>query len=258
MNALATLTSGSAASITSAEIAELTGKRHDNVRRTIETLIEQGVIALPQIEEKPTAGRPSKEYTFTGDQGKRDSIVVVAQLSPEFTARLVDRWQELEQQAALSAFNLPKTLPEAMRLAADALDGKAAAEAKVLTLQTKIEADAPKVLFASKVEVAPDSITKGQAAKIIGTGRNRFAAWLREIRWCNRFNEPYQDKIEAGLLDVKLASWEHPDHGLRQSVTTLITGKGLVKLQQLWAEHQKAIKDALQPSIDLLEPEEAV
>jgi hypothetical protein len=37
-----------------------------------------------------------KHYRFTGEQGKRDSIVVVAQLSPEFTARLVDRWQELE------------------------------------------------------------------------------------------------------------------------------------------------------------------
>lgn len=31
---------------------------------------------------------------------KRDSFVVVAQLSPEFTAALVDRWQELERQAA--------------------------------------------------------------------------------------------------------------------------------------------------------------
>ena len=35
-------------------------KRHDNVKRTIETLVERGVIASPQIEEKPTAGRPAK------------------------------------------------------------------------------------------------------------------------------------------------------------------------------------------------------
>lgn len=48
------------------------------------------------MEEKPTAGRPAVEYVFSGEQGKRDSIIVVAQLSPEFTARLVDRWQELE------------------------------------------------------------------------------------------------------------------------------------------------------------------
>ncbi|MEQ6329071.1 Rha family transcriptional regulator [Pseudomonas chengduensis] len=89
------------ATMTSLEIAELTGKRHDNVKRTIETLMGQGVITSPQIEEKPsTGGRPGSEYRFSGDQGKRDSIIVVAQLSPEFTARLVDRWQELESQLA--------------------------------------------------------------------------------------------------------------------------------------------------------------
>ncbi|HEJ4522606.1 TPA: Rha family transcriptional regulator [Pseudomonas aeruginosa] len=89
-----------AATMTSREIADLVGSRHDNVRVTIERLAERGVIALPAMQEKPTAGRPTQEYVFTGDQGKRDSIIVVAQLCPEFTAQLVDRWQELEQQAS--------------------------------------------------------------------------------------------------------------------------------------------------------------
>ena len=91
---------GQAATMTSREIADLVGSRHDNVRVTIERLAERGVIALPAMQEQPTAGRPTQEYVFTGDQGKRDSIIVVAQLCPEFTARLVDRWQELEQQAS--------------------------------------------------------------------------------------------------------------------------------------------------------------
>lgn len=85
-------------SMTSIEIAELVGKRHDNVKRTIETLIFRGVITSPQIEEKPTAGRPTTYYLFEGEQGKRDSIIVVAQLCPEFTAHLVDRWRELEEE----------------------------------------------------------------------------------------------------------------------------------------------------------------
>ena len=59
------------------------------------------------MQEKPTAGRPSREYIFSGERGKRDSIVVVAQLSPEFTARLVDRWQQLEQQAATRKLPTP-------------------------------------------------------------------------------------------------------------------------------------------------------
>lgn len=36
--------------MTSIEISELTGKRHDNVKRTIETLAKNGVIRPPQIE----------------------------------------------------------------------------------------------------------------------------------------------------------------------------------------------------------------
>ena len=81
-------------SMTSLEIAELVEKRHDNVKRTI----LRGVITSPQIEEKPTAGRPTSIYVFESEEGKRDSIIVVAQLSPEFTARLVDRWKELEEE----------------------------------------------------------------------------------------------------------------------------------------------------------------
>ena len=91
-------------SMTSIEIAELVGKRHDNVKRTIETLDKGGVIVRPQIEvfEKINnlgLRRSVEAYVFEGEQGKRDSIIVVAQLSPEFTARLVDRWRELEEQA---------------------------------------------------------------------------------------------------------------------------------------------------------------
>ncbi|SPW74216.1 DNA-binding protein from phage origin [Escherichia coli] len=37
--------------MTSIEIAELVGKRHDNVKRTIEVLTKGGVIQFPQIEE---------------------------------------------------------------------------------------------------------------------------------------------------------------------------------------------------------------
>lgn len=91
--------------MTSIEIAELVGKRHDNVKRTIETLVEQAVISLPQIEEvkiqRDRRLETSQAYIFEGEKGKRDSIVVVAQLSPQFTARLVDRWAELEQGLAV-------------------------------------------------------------------------------------------------------------------------------------------------------------
>ncbi|ENI6547729.1 Rha family transcriptional regulator [Escherichia coli] len=91
------------ASMTSVEIAELVGSRPDSVKRTIETLAKKGIIQFPQtveIENKQSLGprRFSSAYVFEGERGKRDCIIVVAQLCPEFTARLVDRWRELEEQ----------------------------------------------------------------------------------------------------------------------------------------------------------------
>lgn len=70
-----------------------------------------------------------------------------------------------------------------------------------------------------------------QAAKILGTGQRRLFAFLRQQHWVSRHNEPYQAKIEQGLLDVKISDWSHPTQGLQKSVTTLVTGKGLSKLQ---------------------------
>ncbi|MBV5310892.1 Rha family transcriptional regulator [Chromatium okenii] len=85
--------------MTSKEIAELVEKRHDNVKRTIETLADQGVISHPQIEGGIKAANGVVEQLYVFDhEHKRDTFIVVAQLSPQFTARLVDRWQELEAQ----------------------------------------------------------------------------------------------------------------------------------------------------------------
>ncbi|HAV8804365.1 Rha family transcriptional regulator [Escherichia coli] len=91
------------ASMTSVEIAELVGSRHDKVKQSIERLAERRIIQLPPMGISENINglgltQKSKHYLFEGERGKRDSIIVVAQLCPEFTARLVDRWRELEEQ----------------------------------------------------------------------------------------------------------------------------------------------------------------
>ena len=86
--------------MSSREIAEVVESRHDSVKRTMDTLAEKKLIAFTQTVEKATGGRPGTVYHV----GKRDSYVVVAQLSPEFTARLVDRWEALESGKAQPAF----------------------------------------------------------------------------------------------------------------------------------------------------------
>jgi len=93
--------------MSSLEVAGLVEKRHDNVKRTIETLVNAGVLVQPQIEDEQftdSVGRERTTKIYLLD--KRSSLIVVAQLSPEFTARIVDRWQELEEQQTLQ---MPET-----------------------------------------------------------------------------------------------------------------------------------------------------
>ncbi|MCW4147920.1 Rha family transcriptional regulator [Halomonas sp. 18H] len=98
---------------TFSEISIVVEARHDSVKRTIERLASRDVIEFPPVVEIPTTTKRITEYRV----GKRDSYVIVAQLSPEFTARLVDRWQELEKQVAQP--QVPQSFAEALRLAAD-------------------------------------------------------------------------------------------------------------------------------------------
>lgn len=88
-------------SMSSLQIAELVQSRHSDVKRTIERLALNDAIQLPPLakvknHQALSNNNTSKAYIFTGEQGKLDSITVVAQLCPLFTARMVKRWQELE------------------------------------------------------------------------------------------------------------------------------------------------------------------
>jgi len=107
-----------AITMSSRQIAELLDCRHDSVKRTIERLALKGVITQPpMVDESYKDGSGRTVVMGVYHVGKRDSYVIVAQLSPEFTARLVDRWQELEAAVAAPAA-IPTSFAEALRLAA--------------------------------------------------------------------------------------------------------------------------------------------
>ncbi|KRP74856.1 hypothetical protein TX23_01345 [Pseudomonas paralactis] len=133
-------------------------------------------------------------------------------------------------------FSVPQTRADALRLAADLEEQNAALAIENHKLEVKVEQDAPKVAFHDMVVVSHKKYNAAQAAKIIGTGRTRLLQFMRQKGWVTRSNEPYQAKIEAGLLDVKLGTFEHPIDGTIPTCSTLITGKGLTKLEALWRE----------------------
>lgn len=141
--------------MSSREIAAVTNLRHDNVKRTMESLQSKSLITFTQSEEKG-AGRPAVLFHVN----KRDSYVVVAQLSPEFTAVLVDRWQELEQKQAPQ---IPTNFAEALQLAAD--------QAKQLELA------APKVAFVENLVDRTSLMNASQVAQ----KHKKSAVWLNKV-----------------------------------------------------------------------------
>lgn len=234
------IATSNAPTMSSREISDLTGKRHDNVKRVIEALAEQGVIGFPQIEEIPTATKPVSVFVFTGEQGKRDSIIVVAQLSPEFTARLVDRWRELEalmpnSHNALPNFSNPV---EAARAWADQVE-----ESQKLALENKAKDDAlaaaaPKVAGFDRIAGAEGSITIREAANTLRVPERKFVQWLIMNDWCYRRAGhksllAYADKVKAGYLFLKQTPIRdiHTDEE-RLSEQVRITPLGLTALDR--------------------------
>lgn len=216
------LMNGNAIKMTSIEIAELVGSRHDKVKQSIERLASRGVIRNPPMvifEKINNLGllRGVEAYVFEGEQGKRDSIIVVAQLSPEFTARLVDRWRELEWATA----KIPQTFSEALRLAADLAEQK-------MQLENQLAIAAPKVEFADRVGEA-SGILIGNFAKVVGIGPNKLFAWMRDhkilIASGSRRNVPMQEYMDRGYFTVKETA-VNTNHGIQISFTTKITGRG--------------------------------
>ena len=220
--------------MTSVEIAALVERRHDNVKRTIETLVNQGVICQPQFEDgiKSANGVVQKHYVFSGEQGKLDSITVVAQLCPQFTARLVKRWYELEQQLAKPADPIDMlSNPVAMR---NLLLGYTE---KVIELESKLEETKPKVQALDRLATADGSLCITDAAKQLQMRPKDLFAYLSINQWIYRRTGcanwiAYQDKIQQGLLEHKTTEVTRSDGSTKISDQVRILPKGLTKLAE--------------------------
>jgi phage antirepressor YoqD-like protein len=232
--------------MSSREIAELTGKRHDHVMRDIRNMLSELEITDPKFGGTYLDGSGRSMPCFNLDRELTETLVTG--YSIPLRHKVIRRLHELEDAQAKPAFDIsslndPKVL---LALLTDNVRKVVHLEADntELTkenhlLEVKVEQDAPKVAFHDMVTVSHKRYNAAQAAKIIGTGRTRLLQFMRQKGWVTRTNEPYQAKIEAGLLDVKLGTFEHPIDGTVPTCSTLITGKGLTKLQAMWQSREE-------------------
>lgn len=186
------------------EISDLTGSSHDNVLKTVRRLIDGGVVSRtrPHQYVHPQNNQVYIEYLMD----KRDSLVLVARLSPEFTARVVDRWMELE------AGLVPTTLSGALRLAAEQAE-------RIEQQQAALTAAAPKVEFVDRYATANGSQGFRQVCKLLKANEAQFRLFLLEERIAYRLDgvlTPHQNHIDAGRFEVKTGVSTVSEHTFNQ------------------------------------------
>ena len=116
------ITQTSNLTMSSREIAELTGKEHDNVRRDIKNMGDELYLSFEEKVVPSVGGRPSKVFMLS----KRETLILISGYSTQLRTRIIDRWQDLEAQVStpveLSRMDILKLAMESeqARIAAEA------------------------------------------------------------------------------------------------------------------------------------------
>lgn len=211
-------------SMSSREIADLTGASHDNVLKTVRSLLAKGVIfgnETPYVH--PQNGQTYTEYLFS----YRDTMVVVSGYSVELRAKIIDRWQELESKQAPA---LPSSFAEALRLAADQAE-------RIEQQAAQLAIAAPKVEFVDRYVENTGTMTFRQVAKLLKANERHLRQLLINGHVMYRLNgvmTPYQNHIDAGRFEVKTGTSERNNHAFAQA---RFTPKGVQWVAGLWASH---------------------
>ena len=210
--------------MSSREITKLVNSRHSDVCKSIETLISKGVIGgyQPKPYTHPQNGQIYYEYFLN----KRDTYILVAQFSPEFTAAVIDRWQELENQQNPTAL-LPQNYLQA-------LEQLVASEKEKQALALENKAMKPKADFVDLYVDIGTTKSLRETAKILNMPEKAMIAALERDKALYRQSGnliPYSDKQSRGLFTVKTGTAEH-GHNFTQ---TRVTSKGIQWIAQRYA-----------------------
>lgn len=203
--------------ITSIEIAELAGREHKSVMRSIREMEEGWVkicgckFALTSREvQQPNGGtREVPCYELT----KRECLYIATKFSDEARAKLIIRWEELETKERTGGFVVPQTFSQALMLAAkqqEQIEEQRAALAQqgeeIVKLSNEVMAMKPKATYYDLILNNPSTVTITQIAQDYGMSAKKFNQILCDFRIQHKVNKQwilYADNINKGYVQSK-------------------------------------------------------
>ena len=214
------------ATMTSREIAELTGKQHSNVMRDIRAMIEK-ISADADLRWHCETGAYIDEQGKTREMYRMDkdtTLTLVSGYDALLRFRIIKRWQELEA-APPQTFDLATMTGQALRELACKIEECAALNARVITMQ-------PKADFYDHVAGSDVLYSREDAAKMLRTGPKRLWASLREWKIVQASGTPYQKFYDSGYFRLVPVLIHKGQHSIPYN-QTFVTGKGFVWLKAL-------------------------
>lgn len=212
--------------MSSREIADLTGKQHAHVLRDIRAMLD--ALKDDPVLDHVREDKDARGYTACFHLDRELTETLLTGYSIPLRRRVIARLHELEQQQSL---RLPQNFAEALRLAADQAE-------QIEQQRAIIQEQAPKVEALRILSEAEGSVCISIAAKELGMKPGHLFTWLRSNRWIFRRTEKgayvaYQPRIDSGYLCHKVDSVKvenEPDKLVEQ---VRVTPKGLAKLATL-------------------------
>lgn len=175
--------------MTSLEIAEVTGKQHAHIMRDIRKLLEQGVsesnFGLTSYQQaQPNGGTKNVPmYQLT----KKGCLILASGYDALLREKIINRWEELEIKER-EQYQVPQSFAEALMLAAKQQqqieDQQKQLEAKskeIVELSGAIAEMKPKVTYVDTILASKETVATTQIAQDYGYSAKEFNVLLRNF-----------------------------------------------------------------------------
>ena len=235
--------------ISSLEIAELTGRTHKNVMRDIKNLLKQGVSELnfelsSYKQQQPNGG--TKEvpmYNLT----KKGCLILASGYNAVLREKIIARWEALETGKATPMYQVPQSFADALMLAAQ--------QQKQIEEQAKTISENVKAIEAKDKQIAvleeqteytrtilnsPSTVLVTQIAQDYGFGAKMFNAILRNLKIQRKVGSQwilYAKYLKKGYVQSHTHEFTHKDGRKDVALTTKWTQKGRLFLYTLLKKH---------------------
>ncbi len=211
--------------MSSREIAGLTGKRHPDVKRDILAMLDSLNVDVSSFARiyHDSQNREQTEYLL--DREHTDCLLTG--YSVKMRMVVIKRWHELEAKQAAPAFSVPSTLSGALRLAAEQAE-------QIEQQQVLIKQQQPAVEFVGKYVQSEGLKGFREVAKLLGAKEHAFREFLTENRIMYMLGgewTAYAQHLDAGRFEVKTSTTASG----RAVCSSKFTTKGVNWIAGLWA-----------------------